>query len=390
MTAAVALLWPAILPAQNDRFDAAVNEIIANNPTLAARRANMDAEILEMKAENNLSDPEVEFEHQWGKREVGNKWSLSVSQSFDWPGVYHSRSKAVKAGAEASRLLYMADEADMRLRVSQTLADYIAARMQLKLSEVISDNLNKIAEKVTTAYNHGEATVLDYRKICFERIEADAATDAAHALETSLRQELIALNGGKSINLDNIEAFPALDLKSEDYYFGRHRAADPSLLAADYLNEAAHHNVAVASRSALPSFSLGYIHNVEIGDHFNGFSVGMSLPFFSNRHRKAQALAQLEASETNRLAAELEISRRVISEYTAAKNLDKRIAQYAPLFSADAKDDYLYLLRKSFDGSQMTLIMYLYEINYYTEARSAYINLLHDRATAMLSLSRFD
>ena len=146
----------------------------------------------------------------------------------------------------------------------------------------------------------------------------------------------------------------------------------------------------MASRSALPSLSVGYIHNVEIGDHFNGFSVGMSLPFFSNRHRKAQALAELEASESNRLAAELEISRRVIADYTAAKNLDKRISQYAPLFPAGAKDDYLDLLRKSFDGGQMTLIMYLYEINYYTEARSAYITLLHDRATAMLSLSRFD
>ena len=84
----------------NSAFEAKVSEILSNNPTLASRRANAEAESLNLRADNNLSDPELEFEHQWGTPSVGgNKWSVSVSQSFDWPGVYHNRAKAPMPGA---------------------------------------------------------------------------------------------------------------------------------------------------------------------------------------------------------------------------------------------------------------------------------------------------
>ncbi|MDE6368649.1 MAG: TolC family protein, partial [Muribaculaceae bacterium] len=316
-------------------------------------------------------------------------WSVSVVQSFDWPGVYRSRSKAAAAGAQAERLLYLAEELDMRLRVSNVLTDYIAACMQLNLCQTISDNLSVIAEKVESAFNHGESTILDYRKIGFEKIEAAAATDAATSLVVSLRQELIALNGGKNVNLDQLTAFPQFELNTSDYYIQTQMAADPAVLAGEYLSEAAVQNVKSASRNNLPGFSLGYIHNVEIGDHFNGIKVGVSLPFFANRHRKAEAKARLQATQNELFDTELAVTQRVLSDYSKAALLDARLDQYAKLFP-DSGDDYLTLLRKSYDVGQMSLIIYLYEVNYYTEARAAYINLLHDRALSMLSLSRFN
>lgn len=372
---------------QNKLFESTVAEILANNPTLAARRASTTADIAGMMAENNLVNPELEFEHQWGQPGVGNKWSISVVQGFDWPGVYQSRAKAAESGAKAAELLYRAELTDMRLRVSQTLADYIAARQQLELTQTVSENLSVIAEKISSAFNHGEATILDYRKICFEKIEAEAATDAAAALTQSLCQELIELNGGKAINLDEIIEFPEFQLKDEDYYFQQQIANDPSVAAGQYLTESALYNVKTASRNNMPGFSVGYIHNVEIGDHFNGVKVGITLPFFANRHRKAEAASRLDAAQNEQFEAELAVSRRVITDHLKAKNLNTRIAQYSSLFPAGG-DDYLDLLRKSFDGGQMSLVIYLYEVNYYLEARSEYINLLHNRMITLLSLNR--
>ena len=385
----LALACPTAISGQNAQFESTVSEILANNTTLAARRANIDADILGLKAENNLADPEIEFEHQWGQPGVGNKWSVSVVQSFDWPGVYRSRSKATEAESQAERLLYLAEESDMRLRVSQTLTDYIAAYMQLSLCQNISENISAIAEKIETAFNHGESTILDYRKICFEKIEAATAADAAASLVISLHQELISLNGGKNINLDKLTAFPEFDLKTSDYYIRTQMASDPAVQAGDYLSEAAVQNVKVASRSNLPGFSVGYIHNVEIGDHFNGIKVGLTLPFFANRHRKDEAKARLRATQNELFDTEIKVTQRVLSDYNKAALLDARAEQYTALFP-DSGDDYLRLLQKSFEGGQMSLIIYLYEVNYYTTARAAYINLLHDRTLTLLSLSRFD
>ncbi len=79
-----------------------------------------------------------------------------------------------------------------------------------------------------------------------------------------------------------------------------------------------------------------------------------------------------------------------MTEFQSASSLSKRLADYDRLFPMpDDGSDYLRLLRKSFDGGQMPLIVYLYEVNYYIEARSTYIDLLHQHTLSMLSLSRF-
>lgn len=387
-TLALAIL-PLSLTAENS-FDSVVSEILSNNPTLASRRAAVEAETMTIKAENNLSDPEVEFEHQWGTRDVGNKWSVSVSQSFDWPGVYRSRAKVSDAQSQAFRLLYLAEESDLRLRVQSTLADYIAARNQLALATEISDNLAIIADKIALAFEHGEATILDRRKIDFERVDAANKADAARSLVESLKYELLTLNGGKHIALDELNDFPAISFKSEEYYLDRHETSDPALLAETYLTEAAQQSVSAASRSALPGFSLGYIHNVELGDHFNGLKVGVTLPIFSNRHRKAAAVEEARARAISADQTALTVHNRVLADYARARVLANRLSDYDSLFPDGQSSDYLELLRKSYEGGQMSLIVYLYEINYYTEARSRLIDLKLEHTTTLLSLSRFD
>lgn len=380
-----------VVGADLSTFDIKVAEILANNPTLASRRASVQAETLNAKAENNLSDPEVEFEHQWGRPTVGgNKWSISVSQSFDWPGIYNSRSKSVNAQTQAFRLLYLAEESDMRLRIESALTDYIAARKQLALSQKISDNLTEIAKKISTSFNCGEATVIDYRKAEFERVQALSRTDAAQTLVDKLKSELIELNGGKYVSLDSISDFPNFELYSEEFYLDSHESSDPAILAGAYLTEAAAQNAKTATRSSYPGFSLGYIHNVELGDHFNGIKAGITIPLFSNRHRRASAKFQEEAARQQANEVLLAVNRRVVSEYAEAKKLTSRIADYAGLFPDNENgSDYLTLLRKSFDGGQMPLIVYLYELNYYNEARSAYIALQQRQSLTLLSLSRF-
>ncbi len=389
---AVALSPCIALADTNSVFETAVTEILSNNPTLAASRAKAEAESLNLRAENNLQDPEVEFEHQWGSPSVGgNKWSISISQSFDWPGVYHIRSKATEAQVTAYRLLYLADESDMRLRVSSTLVDYIAARKQLRLAQTISDNLSEIALKTSRSFDSGEATIIDFRKAEFERVRALARTDAARSLVDNLRSEIISLNGGRYVSLDSLNEFPNIVLQTEDYYAARHATHDPAVIAGTYLTEAAARTAKAAARNWLPGLSLGYIHNVELGDHFNGIKAGITLPIFANRHRRASALAE---EETARLTAEetlLAVNRRVMSDYAEAKALTLRANEYATLFP-DGKDesDYLSLLFKSFEGGRMSLIVYLYEINYYNEAQADFISLLHKRTLSLLSLSRFD
>ena len=80
----------------------------------------------------------------------------------------------------------------------------------------------------------------------------------------------------------------------------------------------------------------------------------------------------------------------MLADYAKARALANRLTEYDKLFPDGQTSDYLDLLRKSYEGGQMSLIVYLYEINYYTEARSRLIDLKLEQTTTLLSLSRFD
>ena len=136
--------------------------------------------------------------------------------------------------------------------------------------------------------------------------------------------------------------------------------------------------------------SLGYIHNVEIGEHFNGLKVGVTLPVFSTR--KLKQAAQAKALAATYEADEYAVSRHaeLMSQYAVAVKLRKSLENYNEIFYADGSDNYLALLKKSYDGGQMTLIYYLYEVNYYIEVRMAYLSLLNDYNRSLISLNRFD
>ena len=51
-------------------FDALVDSVIDNNPSLKSSDLQMKSEIYDAKSENMLSAPEAEFEYLWGRHDA--------------------------------------------------------------------------------------------------------------------------------------------------------------------------------------------------------------------------------------------------------------------------------------------------------------------------------
>lgn len=381
---ALCLMIAASASPQAADYDAIVNSIVANNLALKAERASLQSQGLEIKAENNLSDPEIGFEHQWGT--YGTKWNISVSQSFDWPGAYSARSKASNKAEDAFAMLYRSKENQLRLDARRLLIDISYCLQRRNLTVAVAVNISRLNELISKAYEHGQATILDISKINLRMAESQAALETIDSELASLRGDLIALNGNQNISVDGLEKYDDERLLSEERYLD---AIDHSDAMAASLRAEADYQLA-RSRAArmgnYPGFSLGYVHNVELGDHFNGFSVGVSLPFFSNRHKSSSARLAAEAAETAVIDYRISAQTRIVTEYASAKRLKKRIEAYDAVFANDI--DYLALLKKSFDGGQINVLDYLLEVNYFTEARIAYLSLCHDYRLRLANLNR--
>lgn len=376
--------------AVDDTFSRVVNTIVDNNPSIAAKRASTKASAELLSADNNLRDPEIEFEHQWGQDNIGNKWSLSVSQSFDWPGLYAKRAEIARHSGSAMEFLLQSDILDLRLKASETLIDYINAVKRYRSALEIIENLDTLSAYLERAYDRRAVTVLDLNKARFERANALTAADDALVAVNSLSRELQALSGGMQLDLSSLDEYPALVLSPEDVYLESYEKNSPSLMAARSAVLSADSKLAAEKMSLFPGFSLGYIHNVEIGEHFNGLKVGVELPVFSRRHRKAAAIAEKEAASQQLVDIDLAARQEIYSRYAAASAAGKRLVSYNALFAADgSRDDYRALLQKSFFAGQITLINYLYELNYYIEAKQNYLDLQYRYYQSLVQLERY-
>ncbi len=123
-------LFGALVPASfpsfaADAFTEVTETILASDPSVRAERARLAGEIEQLRSANSLEGPEIGFGYKWGS-EI-NKWDLSVSQSFDWPGVYGARRKAARyrryALDESLKAYRRSKESDIR----EQLIAYVAS-----------------------------------------------------------------------------------------------------------------------------------------------------------------------------------------------------------------------------------------------------------------------
>ncbi len=368
-------------------YDSIISQITSNNLSLKAERASLESRGLEIKAANNLPDPELGFEHQWGEGALGNKWNITVSQSFDWPGAYRARSQASRQAENAFAMLYKSKENDLKLNARRLLIDISYCLQRRKLTETVNANVARLNELISTAYEHGQATILDLSKIKLQLAESKTALETIDSELASLRADLIALNGNQAVSTDGLEAYDSDRLLSEDRYLEAIDCGDITAASLKAESDYQHAGAQVARLGAYPGFSLGYVHNVELGEKFNGFSVSVTLPFFSNRHKSRSALLAAEAAEIAVTDYHMSAQTRIVTDFETAKRLEKRIDAYDAIFANDV--DYLTLLKKSYDGGQITVLDYLLEINYFTEARLNYLSLCHDYRLRLADLNRY-
>lgn len=383
----LALAAAATAHAGTGAYDTIISQVVDNNLALKAEKASLESRGLEIKAENNLADPEVGFEHQWGKGSLGNKWNVTVSQSFDWPGAYRARSRASQEAENAFAMLYRSKENELRLNTRRLLIDITYCLQRRKLTETVSDNVSRLNELISKAYEHGQATILDLSKIKLQLAESRTALETIDSELASLRADLIALNGNQNVAIDGLDSYDSDRLLTEEQYLETIDRSD--VMAASLIAESDYQlaGARAARLGAYPGFSLGYVHNVELGEKFNGFSVSVTLPFFSNRHKSQSARLAAEAAELAVTDYRMSAQTRIVTDFAAARRIEKRIDAYDAIFANDV--DYLALLKKSYDGGQITVLDYLLEINYFTEARLNYLALCHDYRLRLADLNRY-
>lgn len=358
-----------------------ISAVVDGNRDILSQQAAIDADYAGARAENTLEGPEVEFEHLWASGSSDKKWNIGVTQEFSFPGLYKARSQAASLKAEASRMVLLGVKADKALAVKQLVIDIINAKARRRFYTELGDNLARIAGLTQTSFDRGNSTILDLRKMRLAVMDNDRTLSDINADIASLEAQLKGLGATLPEDGEVWLSYPAQACVAPG------PDTDALLYAMrDAENMAASAQCKAIKLDAWPTFAVGYRHAFEEAQHFNGLSVSLRLPSFSqNKKREAarlQAMSVADAADDRLITQTAENA----GLYESALQLAGTLEDYRAL-SGD--NSYLQLLSKAYDGGELTVIEYLNEVNLYTSARLNFIDTEYRYNLALARLNRY-
>lgn len=355
-------------------------KILETSPATRADKLGLASLSESLKTESNLPDPEMEGEYLFAPGDEKNRWGAGVTWGIEWPGVYSARREEAMGKLTAAETA-MDGERHLRLiEIKRRLLDYVLAEKKLAvLGEIgaANDSIMALSQK---AERHGELTRLDMNKLRLEQASLRSAILAAR----DAREEAVAwLNVAYCNDCSPLLEMMACELPEIIVPADFDTAQSSSVAAARAEAEAAKRGLKVAKAEGYPSLSIGYQHTFEDGIHFNGASVGISVPLFSSRGKKAAAKAAIAEAEFKAEKAAAEAG----METEASRRRLAILAQQIEEMSAVINDaDNVGLLMKAYRGGVITLVDFLNERNYFTNAALDLLSRRHAAANLLLDL----
>lgn len=341
----------------------------------------------DLKISSNLPDPELGGEYMVTPEDVDNRWAAEISWGIEWPGVYGAKSREAKSRMNVADKTIYAQRIEKIAEIKDLLLDYILCRQKIVLLDELDKNNKKIYELSEAQARSEEMTILDLNKVKIEYSNIKGARANILNEEAEIISALSEIYGAncRDILMNMDCSFPDINIP-RDIDINQIRDHSPIYQTAVAEAVTAREGKKVSKMEAFPSLSLGYKHQFEDGMHFNGATIGISIPIFSSKgKRKAADSKILEADykvETTAVTIETEIN----SLIERLKILQFQIEEISPYVE---NVDYNSILIKAFDQGLISLLDYISERNYFTNAAVEFITLRHAAAKTRNGLNKY-
>ena len=265
-----ALCATAAVQAQD--VESVLAQIERNNKSLEALRKESDAAKLEVRAQNNLEDPSVEYSPFFARGADGIASSeLVVSQGFDFPTLYAARRRSGRIQQEGIEFRYGMARRDILLEAQLLCFDAIRLDRERELLERRMKNADELLAIFERRLAEGDATALEVNKIRMERMNAAAELSRNATARTAVMESLRAMNGDQSVSLEGAD-YPVMPAVEEfDAFRERMMSEDLEFRVSEADMRAARQQVRVNSQNWLPKLEVGYRRNTDMDDAVNGF-----------------------------------------------------------------------------------------------------------------------
>lgn len=362
-------------------------EIEKNNKTLQANAQYTEAQKLAFKSNNPLYNPNVEYDYMYGfPLNAGNQTDFLVNQAFDFPTSYGKRKKLSEGRISQSDLQYNAGRLEVLFEAQSTCLELVYRnKLQVQLQERKS-----YTEGLLTSFekrlNTGEGNILDVNKARLQLIEIHKDFQLNLSQINQLTQRLTGLNGGEELTFKSTE-YPVLDpIEDFEELFGEIQAKDPTLKFFEMDIASAQKQLELSKSLALPKLEAGFRHHAILGQRFNGFHFGTTIPLWENKYKVRQSAAELSSSDLKVIQYQNDkyaSSRQLYEKYL---KLSATLNEYQNVLSTLNSKEYL---EKALKVGHISTIEYFLESNYFYMAYNNYLQTEFEYYSTIAEILKF-
>ncbi len=352
-----------------------LQKIEKNNPKLKAHQQYLEAQKLGFRSQNNLVNPELEWEKSFSSQE-GRPYEILVSQSFDFPTSYIYKNQ-------------IKDEKIANLQNSRTrLRQEILLNSELLCFELIYRNKQNIelstrldnAEKLSGFFEkrlkEGDANILEVNKIRMLSLNTKNQLQLVRNKIANLKEDLKKQNGGFELNL-NVLTYPTISIEEDAQLLLENAVnTDPYLKQLSSNEQIASKETSLVKTNSLPKISIGYRYlGSDIMKEANGMKLGISIPLWENKNKVKQAKLMEHFRKEELSFEKMEKENEYRKLFQTFFSLKSSLADYQNVFS---EKKYSTLLRKALDFGELSGIEYLMESIYYYESFDTYLEIEYE------------
>ncbi len=361
----------------------ALDFIARNNPTIVSLERTCAADAIGAKGVSQLSGPELEGEYMFGSG-ADNKWSVGITQGFDWPGAYKAKRLAAEKSVQASLIRLAAMKNEVALTARRKMIEGVYVTKQIKMLQVIYNNLDSICKAVEYGYDKGQLTILDVKKIKHELFIIDNRISDASIQLNQINSDLVVMSGDKDFKVEFTEYEPQPLLPLNQYY--NLAETSPEVNAALAESESYRLSARAEEQSRKPSFAIGYRHSYEENHHFNGIAASIGLPSWGKNYNSKASVALAENAEFEANAITSAQIENIKANYEQAQHLKVLMNKYKDIV---LDDEYVELLTMAYHGGQINVITLIQEINYYLSSSLDYLAKDYEYRDKLAQINKF-
>ncbi len=352
--------------AQNSSLKMLLQKIEQNNKELNAY-AHLNAyNKLQLKATNNLSNPEIStYFLPWGTHDGGTYSEIEISQSFEFPTVYSSRRNLVKKQLKNADLTQRILRQKTLLKAQKQGIEYLSLQDKLVLEKERLTQASKIHAQIRELFDKEEVGILVLNKATIAWIQAQFNLEKLLLKQQTTLKILKSLNGNIPVDIKHVLLKNPKKLLPFENLWIEKTGIDPVLQQLKQEELIANQAINVFKNLSLPNITVGYSYQGVSGSNYSGVFAGITVPIWKNKHKvnaaKANYTFKQQLLEAHLNKAKI-VYQHVYNNYKISQNNYTKYQQVLDTLNSEQ------LLFKAYELGEISFMDYYVEVQYYRNA----------------------